>query len=192
MKLVRILFSIFLTIGGLSASAQSVIPLMSANVRYSVNDTDHSFFLSPTQVSNGFYESVELLSIDNTLVLRCEEGRVSEHGFVDEDATHSIMFRITGLTYEWIDPINQEDILFKGTCSSKQLSYELPFILRLNISGADVLSVGHNVKTLEEIKNYNLNQLFEFGKEIGKSGTNSSKPTFKNKTTKKHKPKLTK
>lgn len=134
------------------AQAQSITPLMSANVKYSKLDTDnkHKPLLSPEKTAEGFFENVELLEIDNTLALRCEEGKSNEYGFIDEGSMHSIMFKISGLTYEWIDPIRQEGVLLKGTCSNNQLGYDLPFVLRFNISDPDILSVGHNVKTLEK------------------------------------------
>lgn len=177
---------------GVIGHAQSVKPLMSAGVKYSKLEEDNKPLLSPEKASVGFYERVELLEIDNTLVLRCEEGKSDEHGFVDEDTMHSIMFKISGLTYEWIDSIRQEGILLKGTCSNKQLGYDLPFVLRFNISGSDMLFVGQNVKTLGEVRNYDLNRLFEFGTEAVNKTTTTPRATFKKKIIKKHKPKLTK
>ena len=188
----RLVFSCILLIIGMITHAQNIIPIMSAGVKFSKNDTNNTFFLSPNQVSKGFYENIELLEIDNTLVLRCEEGQVNEYGFVNDDSTHSIMFKISNLTYEWIDPVRKEGILFNGICSSKQLGYDLPFVLRFNISGSDILSVGHNVKTLDEVRNYDLSRLFEFGKEISNKPVNTSPKEYKQKVTKKHKPKLTK
>ena len=64
-------------------------------------EQDNKPLLSPEKVSEGFYENVELLEIDNTLVLRCEEGKSDEHGFVNENSRHSIMFKVSGQTYEW-------------------------------------------------------------------------------------------
>ncbi len=172
--------------------AQSIKPLMSASVKYSILERDNKPLLSQGKVSEGFYENVELLEIDNTLVLRCEEGKSNEYGFVEEDSMHSIMFKISGLTYEWIDPVRQEGVLLKGTCSNKQLGYDLPFTLRFNISGSDILSVGQNVKTLGEVRNYDLNRLFELGTEAVNKTTATPKVSFKKKVIKKHKPKLTK
>lgn len=186
-----VIFCISLIIGMIS-HAQDITPIMSAGVKFSKNDTNNTFFLSPDQVSKGFYESIELMEIDNTLVLRCEDGKVNEYGFVEENTTHSIMFKISNLTYQWIDPVKKEGILFQGTCSNKKLGYDLPFVLRFNIVGSDVLSVGHNVKTIDEVRNYNLNRLFYFGKEVTTRKTTSSQSEYKQKVTKKHKPKLTK
>lgn len=174
------------------AQAQSITPLMSAGVKYSKLDRDNTPLLSPEKASEGFYERVELLEIDNTLVLRCEEGKSDEYGFVDEEFMHSIMFKVSDLTYEWIDPVRQEGVLLKGTCSNKQLGYDLPFVLRFNISGSDILSVGQNVKTLGEVRNYDLNRLFELGTEALNKIATSPKASFKKKVIKKHKPKLTK
>lgn len=175
-----------------AAEAHSITPLMFANVKYSKLEGDNKPLLSPEKVSEGFYENVELLEIDNTLVLRCEEGKSDEYGFVDEESMHSIMFKVSDLTYEWIDPVRQEGVLLKGTCSNKQLGYDLPFVLRFNISGSDILSVGQNVKTLGEVRNYDLNRLFELGTEALNKIATSPKASFKKKVIKKHKPKLTK
>lgn len=187
----KTIFTFIILFIGLVTQAQSITPLMSAGVKYSMNDTNNTYFLSPKQVSDGFFESVELLEIDNTLVLRCADGKSNEYGFVEEGSEHSIMFKISGLTFEWIDPVRQDGILFKGTCSSNQLSYDLPFSLRFNPSGNDILTVGHNVKTLNEVRNYDLNRLFEIGKETTKKNSTPS-ATYKKTITKKHKPKLTK
>lgn len=188
----RIIFAFILCLCSLVNHAQSISPLMSAGVKYSINDTNNSYFLSPDQASKGYYENIELLEIDNTLVLRSEEGKSNEYGFVDEGSVHSIMFKITNLTYEWIDPVRQEGVLFKGICSNKQLGYDLPLILRFNISGDDVLSVGHNVKTLYEVRNYDLNKLFVLGKEVRRNNNATPSNTYKKNIIKKHKPKLTK
>lgn len=144
----------------MAAQAQSVIPLMFANVKYSKLEDDNKPLLSPEKKSEGFYENVELLEIENTLVLRCEEGKFDEHGFVTEGSMHSIMFKVSGLTDEWIDSVKQEGVLFKGTCSSKQLGYDLPFVLQFNATGSDMLSVGQNVKALGGSTQLRLKQAF--------------------------------
>ena len=174
------------------AQAQSIKPLMSASVKYSMLEQDNKPLLSPEKVSEGFYENVELLEIDNTLVLWCEEGKSDEYGFVNENSRHSIMFKVSGLTYEWIDPVKQEGVLFKGTCSSKQLGYDLPFVLQFNAAGSDMLSVGQNLKTLGEVRNYDLNRLFELGAESVNKTATIPKKSFNKMVIKKHKPKLTK
>lgn len=184
-------FLIILTIG-IIAQAQSVIPLMSAGVRCSMFNRDNSYVLSPEMVAEGNYERVELLEIDNTLVLRCEEGKSNEYGFIEDESRHSIMFKISNLTYEWIDSYRQEGILFKGICSNKQLGYDLPFVLCFNISDSDILAVGDNVKTLGEVRNYDLNRLFEYGKVVVHNSTSTPKTDYKKKVIGKHKPKLTK
>lgn len=188
----RAVFSCIMFLFGMITYAQNIIPIMSAGVKFSKNDTNNTFFLSPDQISKGFYENIELLEIENTLVLRCEEGKVNEYGFINEDSMHSIMFKISNLTYEWIDPVRKEGILFKGMCSSKQLEYDLPFVLRFNISGSDILSVGHNVKNIDEVRNYDISRLFEIGKEVSNNNVSTSKTEYKQKVIKKHKPKLTK
>ena len=184
-------YFILLTISVI-APAQTITPLMSASVKSSKLERDNTPILSADKVREGYYESVELLEIDNTLVLRCEEGKSNERGFVEEDSRHSIMFKVSGLTYEWIDPVKQEGVLFKGTCSSKQLGYDLPFVLQFNATGSDMLSVGQNVKALGEVRNYDLNRLFELGTETGNKTTTTPKASFKKKVIKIHKPKLTK
>lgn len=188
----RIVISCILLIIGAISYAQNVTPIMSAGIKFSKNDTDNTFFLSPGQVSKGFYENIEIMEIENTLVLRCEEGKINEYGFVDENSMRTIMFKISNLTYEWIDSIRQEGILLKGICSNKQLGYDLPFTLRFNISGSDILSVGHNVKTLGEVRNYDLNRLFELGTEAVNNSSTIPDRVVKDKVIKKHKPKLTK
>ena len=188
----KIFVALIILTMSLAAQARSVIPLMFANVKYSKLEDDNKLLLSPAKVSDGFYENVELLEIDNTLVLRCEEGRSDEHGFVDEGSMHSIMFKVSGLTYEWIDPVRQEGVLLKGTCSNKQLGYDLPFVLQFNATGSGMLSVGQNVKALGEVRNYDLNRLFELGTEAVNKTTTTSKASFKKKVIKIHKPKLTK
>ena len=176
----------------MAAQVQSVIPLMFANVKYSKLEDGNKPLLSPEKKSEGFYENVKLLEIENTLIFRCEKGKSDEHGFVTEDSMHPIMFKVSGLTYEWIDPVKQEGVLFKGTCSSKQLGYDLPFVLQFNATGSDMLSVGQNVKALGEVRNYDLNRLFELGTEAVNKTTTTSKASFKKKVIKIHKPKLTK
>lgn len=188
----KIFVALIILTMSLAAQARSVIPLMFANVKYSKLEDDNKLLLSPAKVSDGFYENVELLEIDNTLVLRCEEGRSDEHGFVDEGSMHSIMFKVSGLTYEWIDPVRQEGVLLKGTCSNKQLGYDLPFVLQFNATGSDMLSVGQNVKTLGEVHNYDLDRLFELGTEAITKTAATPKASIKKKVIRKHKPKLTK
>lgn len=189
MKKLLTLILLFISI---IAQSQSVVPLMFAQVQYSKNDKNDTYFLSPKQVAEGYFESVELLELDHTLVLRCVEGKSDEYGIVENGSEHSIMFKISNLTYEWSNPIKQDGILFKGTCFSNLLNYDLPFSLYLNSTGNDILVVGNNVKILNEVKNFNLNRLFEIGKEGNNKKSSSSTTSYKKIINKKHKPKLTK
>ena len=66
----KIFVALIILTMSLAAQARSVIPLMFANVKYSKLEDDNKLLLSPAKVSDGFYENVELLEIDNTLVLR--------------------------------------------------------------------------------------------------------------------------
>lgn len=184
-------YFILLTISVI-APAQTITPLMFASVKSSKLERDNTPLLSADKVREGYYESVELLEIDNTLVLWCEEGKSNERGFVEEGSRHSIMFKISGLTYEWIDPARQEGILLKGICSNKQLGYDLPFVLRFNLSGSDILSIGQNVKVLGEVRNYDLNRLFVLGTEVANNSYTEPKTALNKKVIKQHKPKLTK
>ena len=176
----------------MAAQAQSVIPLMFANVKYSKLEDGNKPLLSPEKKLEGFYENVELLEIENTLVLRCEEGKSDEHGFVTEDSMHSIRFQVSGLTSEWRDTASHVGVLCNGTCSTKRLGYDLTFVLQFNATGSDMLYVGQNVKALGEVRNYDLNRLFELGTEAVNNTTTTSKASFKKKVIKIHKPKLTK
>lgn len=183
--------SILLAIG-IALQAQSIKPLMSASVNCTKLISNNKYLFSPEMASEGFYENVELLEIDNTLVLRCEDGKSDENGFVDPDSQHSIMFKISNLTFEWIDPVKQEGIIFKGISSNNQLGYDLPFVLQFSAYGPDILTVGKNIKTLGEVRNHDINRLFEIGKEIVKSKTSATETTYKKKIITKHKPELTK
>ena len=172
--------------------AQSIVPLMFAQVQYSINHKNNTCFLSPKKIAEGYFESVELLEIDSTLILRCVDGKSNEHGFIENGSEHSIMFKISELTYEWSDPIKQDGILFKGTCYSNLLDCVLPFSLYLNSTGNDILTVGYNEKTLKEVKNFDLNRLFEIGREVNKKNSSTPSTSYKKIITKKHKPELTK
>lgn len=172
--------------------AQSFTSFLSAEVRYSKNYVDNTYFLSPEKKAEGYYETVELFEADGRLLVRCEEGKTNDYGFIDDESIHAIIFEVSGLTYEWIDKIRQEGILFKGICTNKKLGYDLPFVLKMEESGSDVVAIGHNIKTLGDIRVENIERLFDIGKAVGSNNQVPPKARFKNKVAKKSKPKLTK
>lgn len=191
----RALVTFILSFISIIINAQSVKPIMWANVLHSKHDINSTYFLSPDKAKEGYYETIEILEIDNTLVLRYEQGKANENGFIEPNSVHSIMFKISNLTYEWINTFNQEEgILFTGICSHKKLEYDLPFTMKFVGPDFDVLTIGHNVKTLGEVRNYNIERLFDFGidKDVENKKSPSPQTTNKKKVIKKHKPKLIK
>lgn len=159
--ILTLLISLFASIG---SSAQSFEGVLFAKVQREVVD-GKTIFESKGE-KGGPYENVNIYIIDNDVVLRFEYGEADAAGFINEDKSKSIMFRLSDLksyfsgnTCDWY-----------GYAVNKKLDNGRPFDFRLHLgdNGYMTVSVGKNVKYCydKDVQNYNILLLDNYSQQI--------------------------
>lgn len=165
-------------------SAQSFEAVLFAKVQR--EEVDGKIIFESTSDRGGQYENVNLYIIDNDVVLRFEYGEADAAGFIIEEKSKSIMFKLTNLksyfsgnTCDWY-----------GYAINKNLDNGKPFDFRLHLgdNGYMTVSVGKNVKYCydKDVQNYNILLLDNYSQQLSspQSTNNQGKSSTSTKSSK--------
>lgn len=173
-KIFAILITLLLSF---NANAQSFEGVLSARVYKET--VDGKVFFEDNGTKYGKYESIDIMVIDNTVVLRVEEGETNERGFVDEDKMHSIMFRLPNIKMDFTD----HSCDWYGDAASNMVRNGQPMNFKIHLGESDYMTVaiGRNIMYCKGIRNRNMGLLAQYSEQVSNpQTTTNNKPNNSN------------
>lgn len=154
----------------LNAYAQSFEGVLSARVYKET--VDGKVFFEENGTKYGKYESIDIMIIDNTVVLRVEEGETNERGFVEEDKIHSIMFRLSNIKMDFTG----HSCDWYGEAASNMVRNGQPMNFKIHLGESDYMTVaiGGNIMYCKGIRNRNMGLLAKYSEQVSNPQTTTS------------------